>query len=125
MVLHKFPYSAPVGNNNIAGNIEAVCGFKCLDLHNSRHDKLIAAVDKCATADQGMPLKAGCAEIHSRDVDGLFIIGLSWNFGGLHVCGKAVGGFKANFCFEPDCNAHTKGYLLAQKRVHIRILQVR
>lgn len=73
-MLCKLCYPAPAGNKTIVGNIKAICDFKCLDFHNSLCDGLIEAVEKCATADQGMPFGNECVEIHPHGVDGLFFI---------------------------------------------------
>lgn len=46
ILLHKIAYPAAAASKVKAGNIEAVCDFKRLDLQNSRRCGLIAAAQE-------------------------------------------------------------------------------
>lgn len=63
------------------------------------------------------PFRNRYLDSHSGDVDGLFLIGLSWILGGARDHGCVAGWFESCFGFAPSCNAHTNLKATFSKRM--------
>lgn len=63
--------------------------------------------------------------IYSPDIDGMFLIRLSWILGMVGACGDAASFFAVDFAFELESNTHTNlEGTFSKKKVPVQIMQM-